>query len=144
MLATETVYSAFTTTESILCNDSSIWSQAPSLSFSEASSRISRPCEFLWPAGSDLLLPSDLARPREARLSAIKFALPPHSKSLSTLTSTFENLAWPFAFISPYANFVLCWNAKQFPVELAHPPRFLDTSNPKQKIYILQYAKAII
>jgi len=77
-----TVYSAFTTTESILRNDSSIWSQAPSHpSFSEASSRISRP------AGSDFLLPScsELARPREARLSAIKFALPPHSKSLSTL-----------------------------------------------------------
>ena len=77
----ETVYSAFTTTESILRNDSSIWSQAPThVSFNEASGQILRPSDFLWP--------SDFALPREAKLSAIKFALPPHSKSLSTLTSS--------------------------------------------------------
>lgn len=90
----ETVYSAFTTTESILRNDSNIWSQAPSpFSFNETSSQIPRPSRFLWSTGSDFSWPSDFAQPREAtgRLSVMKFALPPHSKSLSTSPSILEN-----------------------------------------------------
>ena len=75
----ETVYSAFTTTESILRNDSSIWSQAQThISFNEASGQFPQPSGFLWP--------SDFPPLKEARMSAISFASPPSS------SSTFEDL----------------------------------------------------
>jgi len=80
----ETVYSNFTTSESILRHEPSIWNPTPEhVSFDEARTQVSRPGEILQP--SDLLWPSDFAQPRAVRLSAIEFACPSVS-SASTAT----------------------------------------------------------
>jgi len=80
----ETVYSNFTTSESILRHDPSIWNPTPSNeTCDEASSQVPQPGEFSQP--TDLLWPSDFAQPREVSLSTIEFACPSLS-SASTLS----------------------------------------------------------
>ena len=71
----DTVYSAFTTSESILRNDPpSMWNL--SHSYNDGSSHVSRAADLLQPSHYDFSRLSEFSGPSEARVSTIEFASP--------------------------------------------------------------------